>query len=577
MLLLAVIAIGVAFLPLGPSEPDVEEIPLTEALTIVKSGTVEEAEFNDSSNVLTLTVEDDGEEIVYVTQFPFAFGSPLTQALLDAEVDVSVEHNPGPNWFMEFMMRFGPMVLILAVLIYLVKVGMPGISPGKRKALEAGDIPPVTFDDVAGVDEAVSELREMVSFLRNPELFEAVGAKRPRGALLVGPPGTGKTLLARAVAGEAGASFFALAGSDFVETFVGMGARRVRDLFEQARKAERAIIFIDEIDAVGRARSNSPTTGGDSERENTLISLLNELDGFTDSNILVLAATNRADTLDSALTRPGRFDRQIQVPNPDRGGRTKILKVHTVGRPIADDVDFVQIARQTPGMSGADLAQIVNEASLEAARQERTVLDADCFQAAIATVAMGRARESALVTETDRKITAWHEAGHTLASVLVPEAPDPVSVTIIPRGPSGGATWMSGTDDIFLTRPRARAQLVVSLAGRAAEEILLNGEHTQGAAGDLEQATQLATAMVTQYGMTDFGFVTLDADTMRVGGEVAAKAHKHISALLEDAYRDAQELLRENLPALDALAEALLKEETLSGDRIREVLEGVRP
>jgi cell division protease FtsH len=349
----------------------------------------------------------------------------------------------------------------------------------------------------------------------------------------------------------------------------------VRDLFDRARKAGNAIVFIDEIDAVGRTRSSGPAlSGGDSERENTLISLLNEMDGFAGSGVVVLAATNRADLLDAALTRPGRLDRQVQVPTPDRRGREQILRVHSRGKPLAGDVDLVGVARQTPGMSGADLARVVNEACLAAARRRLPDVTTACFREAVAVVAMGRARTSALITEHDRRITAWHEAGHTVAALVQQDADDPVSVTIIPRGPSGGATWMGGNDNSFLSRDQARAQLTTSMAGRAAEEVLLDGEHTQGAAGDLQAATQLAQAMVTQYGMTDFGFAQLDAETLRVGGEVAVLAHREIDNLIRRAHGRAVALLEEHRGLLSALAEALLDEETLDSPRIQAIAAG---
>ena len=553
--------------------PPVERIGLSEALAVISEAGVTGAVLHDDDNLVRLTLADATE---VEASYPAAYSDELTQVLIDSGAEVSAEDG-GRSVGAEIAMKALPLLLILAVLFLVLRTVNPGgmVAGRKHRALASEEIPTVTFADVAGVDEAVDQLQEMVQFLREPARFEALGATRPRGALLVGPPGTGKTLLARAVAGEAEVPFFALAGSDFVETYVGTGARRVRDLFAQARKAERAIIFIDEIDAVGRTRSDGPTNGGEGERENTLVALLNEMDGFGGSQIIVLAATNRPDTLDPALIRPGRFDRQVQVPNPDRRGRTLILQVHAAGRPIGG-VDLVRIARQTPGMSGADLAQVVNEACMEAVRRKLPLVDEDCFQAAVATVAMGRARTSALVTDFDREVTAWHEAGHTLAAVLLPDADDPVSVTIVPRGAAGGATWMSGNDDVFLPRAKALARLTVSLAGRAAEERLLGGEHTQGASSDLQAATRLATAMVTEYGMTDFGFAQLDADTLRVGGQVAAQAHGHVAGLLADAYRRATELLDAHGPALAVLAAALLAEETLSATRVRQIVEQAR-
>lgn len=553
-----------------PATDEVSSVKLSRVVEAVGDGKVTSAKLDDAASLVTVTLEDGS---VLQARFPAAFADELTTKLLDADVPLDTEA-ASSGVALDLALRFGPVMLIVLAMLWAVRAATPSGMLGKSrtKALTPGEVPTVTFADVAGADEAVAELAEMVAFLKEPERFAAVGAIQPRGALLVGPPGTGKTLLARAVAGEAQVPFFPLAGSDFVETFAGLGARRVRDLFAQARKAERAIIFIDEIDAVGRTRSAQGSHGGDGERENTLISLLNEMDGFAGSHVLVLAATNRADTLDAALTRPGRLDRQVQVPNPDRAGRTRILQVHAAGRPVAGDVDFVTVARQTPGMSGADLAQLVNEACLEAARRGQEQVDAACFQAAVAAVAMGRARVSALVTPHDREVTAWHEAGHTLAAALLPDADDPVSVTIVPRGPAGGVTWMSGSDDLFLSRRRALAKLTVALAGRAAEEILLDGEYTQGAAGDLESATKLAVAMVTQYAMTDFGYAQMDAETLRVGGQVAARAHGYADSLLRDAHAAAAELLGQHRELLAALAAELLADETLAGDRVRQIV-----
>src|SRR4051812_22762028 len=477
--------------------PGPREVALSDAVAQLRAGTVTKAWVDDTEHTVTL----DTPRGQLVAAYPDGYSSDLTRQALDAKVVVEAEAPAGGGLVGRLLTNVLPVVLVLGLLLYLAKngslTGGIGRFHGKR-GQQIGEVPTDRFSDVAGADEAVSELREIVEFLRDGSRFEAMGARTPRGALLVGPPGTGKTLLARAVAGEAGVPFFAVAGSDFVEIFAGGGAKRVRDLFDRARSAGNAIVFIDEIDAVGRTRSSGPGTGGgDSERENTLISLLNEMDGFTGSRVVVLAATNRADLLDSALTRPGRLDRQVQVPTPDRRGREQVLGVHAKGKPLAPDVDLVSIARQTPGMSGADLARVVNEACTAAARHALASVTTACFQEAVAVVAMGRARTSALITEHDRLITAWHEAGHTVAALVQPEADEPVSVTIIPRGPSGGATWMGGNDNSFLTREAARARLTTSMAGRAAEEILLDGEHTQGAAGGPPGRTPLPPALVT--------------------------------------------------------------------------------
>jgi cell division protease FtsH len=431
---------------------------------------------------------------------------------------------------------------------------------GHKKAppVEPANVPETRFSDVAGCDEAKDELLELVMFLKEPERFTRTGATAPKGALLTGPPGTGKTLLARAVAGESGVPMFTATGSDFVEKYVGVGAQRIRSLFAAARKHNRAIIFIDEVDAVARRR------GGDGEiahveSETTLIALLSEMDGFHSSNVIVIAATNRADMLDPAITRPGRLDRKVEVPNPDRRGREQILAVHTAGKPIADGVDFTALARRTPGFSGAQLSALVNEACVDAVRRDLVEVTAECFEHAVATIAMGRARTSALVTDHDRQVTAWHESGHTLAAYLQEQADDPVQVTIIPRGPAGGVTWMSGNDDQFLPRRKAHAQLVTALAGRAAEEILLNGEFTQGAAGDLQSATELAHSMATRYGMTRLGY------QVRHGGSAPTKdVSDVVEELLGGAHTAATKLLGEHKDFLAAVAVELLDQETLT-------------
>jgi cell division protease FtsH len=403
---------------------------------------------------------------------------------------------------------------------------------------------------------------EVVDLLRHPDRFTSAGANAPKGVLLAGPPGTGKTLLARALAGEAGVPFFALSGSDFVETFVGVGAGRVRKVFDRAKAKGQAIIFIDEIDAIGKARGSGPANGASEERENTLNQLLVEMDGFAGSGVIVLGATNRHDVLDPALTRPGRFDRTVHVGLPDRVGRTRILEVHTASRTLADDVDLVGLARRTPGMSGAELEQLVNQAALEAARAASPAITAGHLDTALAITVLGRERRSAVITDRDRLITAHHEAGHALAALVLVHAEDPVSVTIVPRGGAGGVTWMGGNDHAYLTRREAVARLVVSMAGRAAEERLLDGDFTHGAAGDFSSATRLATQMVTEYGMSDLGVAAVNTD--RMWGEEAAAVAAEVRRLLDDALRDARDLVRANADLLDRVVAELLVDETLS-------------
>jgi cell division protease FtsH len=485
------------------------------------------------------------------------------------------------NW--SFALKLLPFLVLIAgcCIIYdlrqrklakLKKEPQEGETAYQTREGPAGMIPTVTFDDVAGCEEAMEDLSEIVDFLKNPERFERLGAKIPRGALLVGPPGTGKTLLARAVAGEAKVAFFAMSGSDFVEMYVGVGPARVRELFAKARAAEggKAIVFIDEIDAVARSRAMSTKQNANDERENTLNALLHELDGFARSNVILLAATNRVDILDPAIIRPGRLDRKIQVPNPDRRGREKILAVHVNGKPLAKDVDLAAIARRTPGMSGADLAQIANEAAIEAARRSLKTINAACFSAAVALVAMGRARRSALVTDRDRLITAYHEAGHTVCALASPDAANPAGVSITPRGHAGGITWMNGTDDQYLARPQASAQLVVALGGRAGEEILLDGEFTQGPSSDLERATQLATVMVTKYGMTRRGLSVRS-------GEPDVASHEIIEEMLGSALDDARALLREHSALFLAIVNQLLEHDTLESSDIEEIIAALTP
>jgi len=438
-------------------------------------------------------------------------------------------------------------------------------SPSRATSRSTGeDVPTTRFTDVAGHAEAVEDLAEMVDVLRNPEKYRELGARPPRGALLVGPPGTGKTLLARAVAGEAGVPFYAAAGSDFVELYVGVGARRVRDVFERAKKAERAIVFIDEIDAVGRRRSPHVSSGGDQEMENTLVALLNELDGFAATNVLVLAATNRPDVLDPALTRPGRLDRKVHVGLPDESARLGILGVHTRTKRVDPSVDLSVIARRTPGMSGAQLEQVCNEAALLAARRGGPSLTAEDFSAAVEYVLLGRARRSATVAENDRIVAAWHEAGHALVAHRHPHAPSPIAVSITPRGNAGGVTWMSGDDSQILSRQQLRARLAVALAGRAAEERLLAGEHTAGAADDLLRATEIASAMVQRFGMSDFG--------LAVRGD-SQESDLATDRLLRTAHDEAVAMLEADAATLRRLAEALLEREDLNTEDLASLLD----
>lgn len=443
-----------------------------------------------------------------------------------------------------------------------VRSGKIEISDGPAGKVKKSDIPTTRFSDVAGAKEAVADLQELVDVLKHPERYEQVGARAPRGALLVGPPGTGKTLLARAVAGEAGVPFFTATGSDFVEMYVGVGAKRVRALFDKARKAGRAIVFIDEIDAVGRRRSGGSASGGEVEHENTIIALLAEMDGFTQNQVIVLAATNRADVLDEALCRPGRLDRRVHVGLPDERERAAILGIHLRNKPVGPDVDTEAIARRTTGMSGAQLEQVCNEAALEAAREGVHVLRQRHLSAAVEYVVMGRARRTAKVSEQDRLVTAWHEAGHTVAAMTTPHADRPVSVSIVPRGAAGGVTWMSQDDNNITTRQKLFARLVVALSGRAAEERLLDGEYTAGAAGDLETASTIARTMVERFGMSELGLIVRagDDDTLKAANE-----------LLETARQVAREQIETHHELLEEIANRLLASDDLGEGELREL------
>ena len=484
-----------------------------------------------------------------------------------------------------------PIILIIGVFWFFMFRHMQGgsnkaMSFGKSRArrVNPGD-KMITFNDVAGIDEAKEELMEIIEFLRDPKKFTKLGGKIPKGVLLIGPPGSGKTLLARAVAGEANVPFFAISGSDFVEMFVGVGASRVRDLFQQGQKNAPCIIFIDEIDAVGRQRG-AGLGGGHDEREQTLNQLLVEMDGFnSNEGVILMAATNRPDVLDKALLRPGRFDRQVMVANPDIVGREAILNIHIKnnGVPLADDVEVRTIARGTPGFSGADLANLVNEAALLAARREQEDVKKYDFEEAKDRVLMGPERRSLVISAQESRATAVHEAGHALACRLMPEA-DPVhKVTIIPRGPSLGQTsWLPEEDRHSISRKYCLAMLRVAMGGRAAEDIVYS-EFTSGAAGDLQMATSQAHSMVCEWGMSDLGpvafgsnreiFIGRDfAKEREYSEETAGEIDKTIRKILEEAYADTKELLGKHRDILDAITEALVERETLNGQELDEII-----
>jgi cell division protease FtsH len=469
--------------------------------------------------------------------------------------------------------------------------GNPAMNFGKSKArVQMEPQTQVTFGDVAGIEGAKLELTEVVDFLKNPDRFTAVGAKIPKGVLLVGPPGTGKTLLAKAVAGEAGVPFFSISGSEFVEMFVGVGASRVRDLFEQAKKSAPCIVFIDEIDAVGRQRG-AGLGGGNDEREQTLNQLLTEMDGFEgNTGIIIVAATNRPDVLDSALMRPGRFDRQVVVDRPDYQGRLQILKVHARGKTLAADVDLDKVARRTPGFTGADLANLLNEAAILAARRQLTEIAMDEVNDAIERVMAGPEKKDRVMSEKRKRLVAFHEAGHALVGALMPDY-DPVQkISIIPRGQAGGLTFFTPSEERMesglYSRSYLQNQMAVALGGRVAEEIVYGeDEVTTGASNDLQQVARVARQMVTRFGMSDrLGPVALGRSQggMFLGRDIAAERDfsedtaaaidEEVSQLVDDAYRRATEVLVANRPVLDELAEILVEKETVDAEELQELL-----
>ncbi len=558
-------ALGWSAWPAGPRGSST--VPLSTAVQEVRSSHVREAVLGSGGRSVLLTMDDDRSVAADV---PAGYGAQLTQILLDAHVPTRAEDATSART----AARLVAVLTLLAAAGLLMRPRGGTLLRGRRRPAagsRAVPVPRTRFAQVAGCPEAVQDLREVAGFLREPERYTAGGARLPRGYLLTGPPGTGKTLLARAVAGEAGLPFFATSGADFNDQYVGVGARRIRALFTAARDAARrhggAVLFVDEIDAVGGHRAGGRTDSAGSDHDATLVALLTELDGFDDrGRIVVLAATNRPDALDEALRRPGRFDRTIAVAAPDPRGRAAILAVHAARITTTDDVDLTSLARRTPGFVGADLESLVNEAALEAGRRGRVAADPDCFEEALATAALGRARTGALVTDRDRQITAWHEAGHTVLALVEPEADDPVSVTIVPRGAAGGVTWMSGHDDAFLTVGQARAQLAVAMGGRAAEEVLLGGTFTQGAAGDLRAATGLGTRMATEFGMTRLGLVWRPVD-----GELPAAVQEVVAELLDQALDRARTRLRQHAGLLTALAARLLAEETLRSRELEQL------
>ena len=556
----------------------------------------------DAGNVREVTIA--GETITgnFNDNRPFQTYSPKDPNLVDRlyEKGVKITARPAnedvPSLLDVFVSWF-PMLLLIAVWIFFMRQmqggGGKAMGFGKSKAkLLTERHGRVTFDDVAGIDEAKEDLQEIVEFLRDPHKFQRLGGRIPKGALLVGPPGTGKTLLARAIAGEANVPFFTISGSDFVEMFVGVGASRVRDMFEQAKKNAPCIIFIDEIDAVGRHRG-AGLGGGNDEREQTLNQLLVEMDGFeANEGVILVAATNRPDVLDPALLRPGRFDRQVVVPNPDIIGREKILKVHMRKVPLAPDVEAKTLARGTPGFSGADLANLVNEAALLAARRSKRLVTHQEFEDAKDKVMMGAERRSLVMTEEEKKLTAYHEGGHALVALKLPES-DPIhKATIIPRGRALGMVMrLPERDQVSITRAKLHADIAVAMGGRVAEELIFGHDKvTSGASSDIQMATKMAKAMATQFGMSDkLGPLAYGENeeevflghsvtrTQNLSDETQKLVDSEVHRFVDQGYQLATNLLKENADELHIIADGLLEYETLTGDEIKGLLKGEKP
>ena len=592
LLVVVVIAVGTAFL----DRPD----PATAARTLRYSDFVEAVQEDQVSRVTispdrgsAVIVENDGRR----AEVNLAPDKDLLKLLTDHNVDIAVQPTRQPGAWQQAAGSLLLPLLLLGGLFFLFRRAQggggsnPAMNFGKSKArVQMEPSTQVTFGDVAGIEGAKLELTEVVDFLKNPDRFTAVGAKIPKGCLLVGPPGTGKTLLAKAVAGEAGVPFFSISGSEFVEMFVGVGASRVRDLFEQAKKNAPCIVFIDEIDAVGRQRG-AGLGGGNDEREQTLNQLLTEMDGFEgNTGIIIIAATNRPDVLDAALMRPGRFDRQVTVDRPDYAGRLQILGVHARSKTLSKDVDLDKVARRTPGYTGADLANLLNEAAILAARRQLTEVSNDEISDAIERIMVGPEKKDRVMTERRKRLVAYHEAGHALVGAVMPDYDAVQKISIIPRGNAGGLTFFTPSEERMesglYSRTYLQSQMAVALGGRVAEEIIYGeDEVTTGASNDLQQVAQVARQMVTRFGMSDkLGPVALGRAQggMFLGRDIAAERDfsedtaatidLEVSDLVDAAYKRATQVLVDNRAVLDELAEMLVERETVDAEELQELL-----
>jgi cell division protease FtsH len=565
-----------------------ESLSAYQFVQAVEAGKIKKAEVTGGTDVTGTMIKDQAEKQFHST-IPANYPD-IYKAMQDKGVDYSSKESTGSGW-VGLLFNAVPVLILLGLWIFMMRQmqsgGNKALSFGKSRArLHSSQQKKVTFKDVAGVDEAKEELQEIIEFLREPQKFQKLGGRIPKGVLLIGPPGTGKTLLARAIAGEANVPFFSISGSDFVEMFVGVGASRVRDLFEQGKKNAPCIIFIDEIDAVGRHRG-AGLGGGHDEREQTLNQLLVEMDGFeSNEGVILVAATNRPDVLDPALLRPGRFDRRVVVDRPDVRGRENILKVHTKKSPLSDDVDLSVIARGTPGFAGADLANLVNEAALVAARQNRKVVTQYDFELAKDKVLMGVERKSMIISDKEKRMTAFHEAGHALVAALIEHADPLHKVTIIPRGMALGLTMQLPLDDkLSHDKKYLNARLAILMAGRIAEEIFLD-QMTTGAGNDIERATEMAHKMVCEWGMSELGPMSFGKKDEQIflgreiaqhrdySEETAIKIDQQVRKLVEDGYSTAKGIIQQHSDAMVRIAEALLEREVLDGAEVLSLING---
>ena len=590
-----VVVLLVVFQSFGPSSTKTKPVAYSDFLTAVQDGNVKSVSFDGQT--ITGAFSNGGN---FSTYSPVSDFGPLVAELRKDNGSVQIDAKPPeqPSIWLTALLQFGPILLLIGVWIYFMRQmqgggGRGAMSFGKSRARMLGeDQVKITFSDVAGVEEAKEEVGELVEFLRDPGKFQKLGGRIPRGVLMVGSPGTGKTLLAKAIAGEAKVPFFSISGSDFVEMFVGVGASRVRDMFEQAKKHAPCIIFIDEIDAVGRHRG-AGLGGGHDEREQTLNQLLVEMDGFEGSEgVIVIAATNRPDVLDPALLRPGRFDRQVVVPLPDVRGREQILKVHMRKVPMGDDVKPAIIARGTPGFSGADLANLVNEAALFAARANKRTVGMDEFEKAKDKLMMGAERRSMVMSDEEKKLTAYHESGHAIVGRLVPDHDPVYKVSIIPRGRALGVTMFLPEDDRYsYSKRRLESQLSSLFGGRVAEELIFGVESvTTGASNDIERATHIARSMVTKWGLSEKlgplsyeeeeGEVFLGHSVTRhknISGDTQRSIDEEVRGIIERNYQRTKLLLQDNMTKLHTMASALIKYETIDAEQIDDIMSGREP